>query len=250
MTFFSSSQCLAMLDWVANSPPLLDLGPEPELPLVDSSDLAGLGLRLGQCRRLGQRFELLVAHLIEHNSRYRLLARDLPIRSGGLTLGAPDLIVEDCHSGDIEHWELTVKFYLGLPEGWLGPGRQDWLEDKAEHLRQHQLPLLTKPAAEPWLAEKGWRIKRSRLLSRGLLFGQGPRHPYLAAGHGQGLWFHASALPKGDWYALPRWQWLAKLDEANLEPLGSERGPVMIVRQEGGQWRRHFLVPDGWPAGD
>ncbi len=247
-TRFSPQQAGAMLDWLIRTPALLQLAPEPELVAHPEVDLPLLARRLSGQRRLGKRFETLVAAWIDADPRYQLLCQDQAIHLAGRTLGAPDIIVRDRHSGEIEHWELTVKFYLGLPQGWLGPGRNDWLEQKVAHLRQHQLPLLEKPEALPWLQQKGWRISRHRLLSRGMLFGPGPERDYLHPNRQQGRWYAADDLPSADWLELERWQWMARVDYSELKPLRTEIShPLLIARQHQGRLQRHFVVPTGWP---
>lgn len=235
-----------MLDWVARTPALLQIGDTALLPAPGQIDLAALGQQLAATARLGRRFELLVAALLSGSGRYQILAQDCQITAQGRTLGAPDLIVRDLRCGEIEHWELTVKFYLGLASGWLGPGKRDWLEQKAAHLKTRQLPLLARPEAQAWLATKGWQPARSRLCSRGILFGDGPSYPWLSPGHQQGQWFEAGKLPDGDWRALARWQWIATTPSSELAAFtGQCQAPIMV--QDGRSGLRHMVVPAGWP---
>ncbi|WP_051012877.1 DUF1853 family protein [Gallaecimonas xiamenensis] len=243
---FTPQDAGAMVRWVLNRPPLLALGKSAHLPAPGQLDLEALAQQLGRTQRLGQRFEWLVAAILAGSGRYQILAKDSPLVVDKRTLGAPDLILRDNHSGQLEHWELTVKFYLGLPQGWLGPGQRDWLEHKASHLARQQLPLLSTPQAQGWLAERGWAISERRLLSRGLLFGQGPAHDWLAQGHEQGSWFRLGELPAGRWYGLARWQWLAEVDTAQLVPFnGITDQPLMLLDANTGL--RHMLVPSDWP---
>ncbi|WP_341503893.1 DUF1853 family protein [Gallaecimonas sp. GXIMD4217] len=245
---FTEAQASAMLDWVIRSPALLGLAPEPALCGQPRVDLAALAQALGREKRLGKRFEVLVAAWLAADHRYELLSQDEAIHVGGRTLGAPDLIVLDKETGSLEHWELTVKFYLGLEAGWLGPGKRDWLEEKAAHLATHQLPLLQKAEARDWLEARGWRIDNRRLLSRGMLFGHGPHRDYVRPEHAQGHWYQAHNLPRGDWFELERWQWIAKVELEELRPLRKAIDrPLMIAREANACLERHFVVPTGWP---
>lgn len=134
------------LEWLTQAPPLIT--PPPG---CDSADAI-----LRQCagepgvlrraaatlaeqprpRRLGLHFENLVAAVLQHSQRYRLVARNVPLRVNGKTLGELDMLVEDRDTGDLMHWELALKFYLSLPgepeeRAWPGPNpshqRGSWL---------------------------------------------------------------------------------------------------------------------------
>ncbi|MBU57324.1 MAG: hypothetical protein CL543_00430, partial [Alcanivorax sp.] len=52
-------------------------------------------------RRLGLHFENLVAAVLQHSQRYRLVARNVPLRLNGNTLGELDMLVEDRDTGDL-----------------------------------------------------------------------------------------------------------------------------------------------------
>ncbi|WP_406667930.1 DUF1853 family protein [Gallaecimonas sp. GXIMD1310] len=242
---FDEQDALAMLRWVIGQPPLLALVAEPAALSLTGVDTKTLAAALSQERRLGKRFEVLVHALLEASDRYQVLAADEAIRINGQTLGAPDLIVRDLASGTIEHWELTVKFYLGLPQGWLGPGQRDWLEHKAARLANHQLPLLSRPELVPWLTQRGWHIHQRRLLSRGVLFGQGPRHNWLDRRHSQGQWWYPEQWPAAlALRPLARWQWLAEVAWEALPELTEIHQPTMVMAADGS---RHMLVPRQWP---
>jgi len=78
-------------------------------------------------RRLGNYFETLWAYALELHPRYQLIERNLQIHDGERTLGEMDFIVHDQLSGRCAHWELAIKFYLGIGNtrnhaAWHGPG--------------------------------------------------------------------------------------------------------------------------------
>ena len=131
--------------------------------------------------KLGIRFEDIICSWIEATSELELLARNLPVHDGDRTLGEFDVIVR--HEDKIEHWELAVKFYLGLGdhlqmEDWYGPDPRDTLKSKISRMKEHQLKLSEQPAAQTLLREKGWEISQTRAFVKGRLF-----HPYNAYRH-------------------------------------------------------------------
>ncbi|HEX4940688.1 MAG TPA: DUF1853 family protein, partial [Candidatus Kapabacteria bacterium] len=125
--------------------------------------------------RLGIWFERLWSYWLQHNGRYELLAANLQVKQDEKTRGEFDFIVRDSHADEIEHWELAIKFYLGIPplhsaNHWFGPNLQDRLDLKFQHLVERQLPLSQSHAGQQICAERGWTVKRRRLISKGRLY--------------------------------------------------------------------------------
>ncbi|GAA5524928.1 hypothetical protein Maes01_01487 [Microbulbifer aestuariivivens] len=121
--------------------------------------------------RLGVYFENLWAFAFEQHPDYQLLARNLPLRVPGRTLGELDFVVRHRPSGRTEHWEIAVKFYLQMGEQqWVGPGLRDRLDIKLARMRDHQLPIALGPAASAELARHGWQLSRQWALMPGRLF--------------------------------------------------------------------------------
>lgn len=145
----------------------LDLDPTPLLhALAQDND-----------HRLGSYFESLLAFWLSWpaNPLYRLIAHGLAIRSDSRTLGELDFLVQDRHSGEIQHWEVAVKFYLGIRAGramknWIGPGMRDRLDLKVRHLLDHQLPLASTPVAAQLIHEMGLAAPVPVCLLKGRLF--------------------------------------------------------------------------------
>lgn len=152
------------LRWLIASAPLLTPAGDPRWPMPAfyqalSDDSQPLWQQLADdpqplldfmaqrpVRRLGLYAENLLCFWLQHpdNPRYRLVAEHLTIRREQLTLGELDFLVQDRRSGEVEHWELAVKFYLGRPANalddvWVGPGLADTLARKYQHLINHQL---------------------------------------------------------------------------------------------------------------
>lgn len=180
-------------------------------------------------RRLGHVFERWLLQRLGQHPYLDVCAHNLAIRRGGRTLGELDLVVHDRRNDHFEHWEMTVKFYLGLHDGiWPGPNPADQFQRKAHHLFTHQFPLSDRSAARLCLADLGVpRIDGKRLLSRGALFYPADRtlaapadaHPL----HTRGLWWSSANLPAHwQWLPLRREQWLG------MKPL-SDKGTSLLA---------------------
>ncbi len=186
------------LAWTLLAPPLLRRTPEPQRhPLAASrwrqepERLAAwlreqerqpqhLAAWLAQWprQRLGLYYEHLWQFALEQAPDVRLIAANLPVRDGGHTLGELDLLLRD--DDGIHHLELAIKLYLGPQSGpgdWLGPGGQDRLSRKLEHLCRHQLPLAATREGRQVLAAHGAESAVSALWLSGYLF-----HPWPGPG--------------------------------------------------------------------
>lgn len=234
--------------WVLASPPLLapvnrvrwlDTAWADRAWLSSEQWLAGLdhhpapllqALARDSDHRLGSYFESLLAFWLAWpgNPLYRLIAHGVAIRANNRTLGELDFLVEDRQSGEIQHWEVAVKFYLGIRAGrghenWIGPGLRDRLDLKVNHLLQHQLRLTAAPDAMVLLREMKLPPPTPVCLLKGRLFyppqvdwqtwapkAASPNHP-------TGWWMpqvdflqrHASSELR--WIRLPREHWLTPI---------------------------------------
>ncbi|MDP3844847.1 MAG: DUF1853 family protein [Pseudomonas sp.] len=235
-------------------------------------------------RRLGLYYEKLWQFALQAAPGVELLAANVAIRQGGQTLGEMDLLIRDA-DGD-HHIELACKFYLGPqhcsgldPANWLGPGGQDRLGLKLEHLRHHQLPLSSSPLGGAALTD--WHIEavQAELWLGGYLFYPWPSNctpPQGAhAAHLRGHWLHRAQWPsfaaqatQARWQVLPRSRWLApaRADEDSsltlaqlelyLQQSADSRAPLLLVQLEqraSGAWhelQRLFLVNNDWPTPD
>lgn len=236
------------LDWALRSPPLLT-APSRDIRWLDSAwsrqvhaesrdwlaaldrDHSPLLAALATRRdpRLGSYFEGLLAFWLAWpgNPRYRLVGRNLAVREGRRTLGELDFLVQDRESGELQHWEVAVKFYLGTAPGgahanWQGPGLKDRLDLKVGHLTGQQLRLGEHPEARRLLRQMGLpdHPPRPVCLLKGRLFyppGASPADwaPRDAApDHLQGWWMPWDAFLTRyadnplHWQPLPREHWL------------------------------------------
>ena len=126
-------------------------------------------------QRLGLYFERLWHFWLTHNPRFELLAHNVPLRNTERTIGELDVVVLDRETGEMEHWELAVKFYLQVTVAhhqtlYFGPSLKDRLDIKLSHLLKHQLPLGKSAEARAVLSEFQPPLCRQRLITKGRIF--------------------------------------------------------------------------------
>ena len=246
--------------------PLHELDSDPS-PLLDF-------IATRQSRRLGIYFESLWLYWLQHNARYQLLHANLAVHAGGKTLGEFDFIVRDRDTDQTLHWEVAVKFYLGIgdteqPVNWWGPQRRDRLDIKLDHLLSHQTRLSQQPEARDQLQALGIHIDERWVILKGRLFYPAgidalpPLDSHVE--HQRGFWLPESELHKlpdnanATWKLLDRSEWFAPVAEdasSKLIPSAQLNGmlfevlagqPICIARIENGiETARGFLVPDDW----
>lgn len=95
--------------------------------------------------RLGYYFEYLLLFWLQDRDfhYFELLQHRATIFDGKITIGELDYLVKNHQTGQIEHWEAAIKFYLGYPPlmdslRWLGANDRDSIGRKMEHLAQKQ----------------------------------------------------------------------------------------------------------------
>ncbi|QIZ76521.1 DUF1853 family protein [Ferrimonas lipolytica] len=242
------------LTWVLTAPPLYQQGPFidsnfieqfaaplwPQLNTIAANPCPQF--KLGH-RRLGSYYEQLWYTLLRWHPDYQLLATDKVIWQGQRTKGALDIVVKHLPSATIEHWELAIKFYLGVDDGldpyqWLGPGKHDCLGNKLEHLLTKQLPLSKTTEAKTQLQQLGWRVDTQRIVMQGRIYlpqQQFPLPPRLNPAALQGRWYRVNQLPQRNWRVLTKPDWLA-----------GRRWQVLprFVADSSMDWPRHIYCPD------
>jgi len=223
--------------------------------------------------RLGNYFETLWRFWLNSNRRYSLLFANLPLYAGTRTLGEFDFLVKDKITGKTLHWEIAVKFYLGVadtsqPANWLGPAQQDRLDIKTSHLLNHQGRLSQRPEAVQRFEQLDIKVDETWLILKGRLFypaGVKANTPHGAhPDHLRGFWKEQcslSSLEASFWLPLERHQWLAPL--AGIDPAicldnraliehwqhTPPRYPVCFARVlEGAEVERGFIVADNWSS--
>lgn len=251
---------------------------EPHLQQLDHND-APLQRHLDTApsSRLGIYFERLWSYWLQYNGRYEMLAHNLQVMQDQHTLGEFDFIVRDTHADQIEHWELAVKFYLGVPplreaHHWFGANIRDRLDLKYCHLVDKQLTLSeTLPGRNTCLTQ-GWNVSQRRLISKGRLYYPYTDTPpdvqcaprYIDTHHLTGYWLTYSAFlqlagtfPLAGYRWLQRTEWLVHHAVA-LQTLDDIRAileqqlhphPVQLwVSGWQTEAFRLFLVPENWQA--
>lgn len=227
-------------------------------------------------KRLGHYFEALYETLMTQVMGWTLLARNVQIQYEGKTLGELDFLFRHPKTGQIEHHEIAVKFYLGWPSSglWHGPNVRDRLDLKLARLLHHQLPMSQRDETRKQLAALGLPLpERQRMVLPGALFYPGDEsramHPPAGAPVESPLlfWYRMDDL-SADWLSssviLPPADWLApytslmapKSDDAiaiadHLETSGRARLLAHLswepVQQCWMETERCFVVPNHWP---
>ncbi|HEY9102812.1 DUF1853 family protein [Chitinimonas sp.] len=197
--------------------------------------------------RLGRYAEGLMQTALAALPGHQLLAHQLPVREGGVSLGEFDYLLARPGGLPALHIELAVKFYIALPtvQGlhYVGPGLHDALALKLARLNEHQLRLAQTPAGQAALPE-GVIVEPMAWL-RGRMFYREPDTPAgreLAADHLRGWWrCWGEALPRqrpdSRWRSLAKPDWLAST---------ADDGRALSYRDWQQETARHF-VHSHWP---
>lgn len=228
--------------------------------------------------RLGYYFERLYECVLTQLMGWTLLAKNLQVRdAAGRTLGELDFVLQNPHTGAVEHHEIAVKFYLGFGgEGhdtlWYGPNTHDRLDLKADRLIDHQSRQGERPETRALLAGLGIDVAVvPRVFMPGYLFypaGQVVELPdFVPRDHLRGHWLHhqdALSVDTRYWVPLHKPHWMGawsqteQPDEAvSAEALASveeqyrPRLFAALAQAPGtGLWQetaRTFVVPSRWP---
>ncbi|MBW4936088.1 DUF1853 family protein [Marinobacter sp. F4206] len=228
-------------------------------------------------RRLGFYFERLYQVLLSDLLGWNILLKNAQIQSNGHTLGELDFIVHNTTDDRIEHHEVAIKYYLGVPGSdgealWYGPNAKDRLDIKSDRLINHQSQRTHQPETLELLSSHGITGPlTARIFMPGYLFYPLCRDVAPPAmtppNHLRGWWAYAHELTQTDtstWVQLrkPHWvgpwyqpeapaaeestQALARINEDRIPRLFSE------LRHEPSAetWlerRRIFVVPSSWP---
>ncbi|MDB2462589.1 DUF1853 family protein [Algibacter sp.] len=121
-----------------------------------SSETNRININLDENLRLGKYVERLVAFELEQQHNISILAENIQIQNGKITLGELDcLLLKDEKP---IHLEVIYKFYLydarvghSEIEHFIGPNRKDSLIEKLTKLKDKQLPLLYSDVCKPYL---------------------------------------------------------------------------------------------------
>ncbi|WP_417547870.1 DUF1853 family protein [Marinobacter segnicrescens] len=279
------------LDWLCRSPQLLrceqSFALRDQLPadLADrlarwDADPASRPAALNEPAhpRLGYYFERLYECVMTHLLGWQLLAKNLQVRDGsGRTLGELDFLLRNPETGEVEHHEIAVKFYLGYQQDesdtlWYGPNSRDRLDRKVRRLLEHQSRLTERPEARKAMTDLGIPGPvTSRIFMPGYLF-YPPDTPltvpdFVPADHLRGTWLYRHDLADQDmaaWVPLHKPHWLGPWSQPDrpdpelaarvMDTVAEHARPrlfaVLSEDAASGQWievERVFVVPENWP---
>ncbi|PWH83582.1 DUF1853 domain-containing protein [Algibacter marinivivus] len=121
-----------------------------------SSKYDKIEISLDENLRLGKYVERLVSFELEQQNDISVLAENIQIQDGKITLGELDCLL--LKNDKPVHLEIIYKFYLydesvGDSEinHFIGPNRKDSLLEKLNKLKDKQLPLLYSDVCKPYL---------------------------------------------------------------------------------------------------
>ncbi|OOE77008.1 DUF1853 family protein [Salinivibrio sp. ML290] len=204
-------------------------------------------------KRIGFYYQWLLTQLIDCHPHLGLEAEEIQINEGGKTRGAIDFLVR--YQGQLEHWEVAVKFYLAHDNRWLGPNAKDALDIKVARMLDHQLALSSHPSFCQQYPH--WQPSEKRLMVQGRLYrhyhhGEQPLPEWPPVNHDSigGWWCWPDALPtdrefavlaRDQWLSLPAFADLPKLERASLDELSRT---CHLLDDSLTPW---FVVPRDWP---
>lgn len=228
-------------------------------------------------RRLGFYFERLYQVLLEDLLGWPILMKNQQIQASGRTIGELDFVVHNRAQNRIEHHEIAIKFYLGVPDLnnptlWYGPNARDRLDLKTNRLLEQQSRRTQLPETRALLAEANITGPLSpRIFMPGYLFY--PNNPeivtpdYVPRNHLRGRWMyarHAKTLDTSGWVVLNKPHWIGHWFQSKqpdtqhtidaLKHVESTATPQLfaMLQQDPhtGDWLetdRVFVVPESWP---
>ncbi|QSP93428.1 DUF1853 family protein [Marinobacter salinisoli] len=231
-------------------------------------------------KRLGYYFERLYEVLLTDLLGWKVLLKNLQIQSEGRTLGELDFVVHNIVDDRIEHHEIAIKYYLGVPNGdsdtkWFGPNAKDRLDLKRDLLLNHQSKRTDAPEAIATLATHGIAGPLPcRIFMPGYLFyplGLSLAPPGDApTDHLRGWWVYANdaqTMDTSNWIELRKPHWVGPWRQKQapcpaettkrLDSINELRVPRLFAQLERaettGEWReirRIFVVPQTWLSQD
>ncbi len=196
------SEALRDLNWAINSPSLIENCTDKLNVQADEDVLAKQLFQFMENRishRVGYYFESLVHFYLRNMRMVEIVGQRLQIQENCRTIGELDFLFRD-EQGELNHWEVAVKFYLYHPEKsvanshFIGPNAADTFERKMKRLFEHQLPL-----SEKYFPE----VSQRHAFVKGRIF----YHPQMPLGDSLPTLLAANHL-RGDWIYLRELEWL------------------------------------------
>ena len=211
---------------------LYDLDKDPQPLLNYLSNL--------KSHRLGSYFEALLAFWFEHILLPNCFQKNVPVfrklkKAGKQTLGEFDFLFSQNDQPLLQHWEVTVKFYLYHENmtghvQWIGPAGKDRLDIKLARVFDRQLGLSETIEGNAVVTSLGFTGVQAAAFIKGYLFypvdweeGALVEAPpatahvslELAAAHLRGWWLRQGdadrpkRFSESRWLVLPKLRWLS-----------------------------------------
>ncbi len=270
-----TQQMQADLDWVVNSPPLIDLPqfnadiPDLDVSSVNPQQLAE-AVSCQKSRFLGPYFETLWRFVIEHSQSHRLIAHGLQVIKERRTLGEFDFLVQHRTSQQIIHQEIAVKYYLGVgltagaaeshhqqdqvDSAWFGPNSIDRLDLKLHKLIEQQIHLADRPESIEVLKNLSIAtLPAKQILMKGYLFqpldGDLATPAFSHPNATLGRWLPVESINRlqdfsDHWAILPKLQWLSRARRKTDETLNFQTLLKHVAQTDG----RPILIAAMTPA--
>src|SRR6056297_2337706 len=157
----------------------------------------------------------------EQLQAWDVLLQNRQIQSHGRTIGELDFVVLNRSEDRIEHHEIAIKYYLGVPEQsgrtlWYGPNAKDRLDLKTDRMLRMQSQRTALPEARALLAEIGIAEPVTpRIFMPGYLFYPAGTEiiapESVPASHLRGQWRYLSQIRPSDipgWVVLNKPHWI------------------------------------------
>ncbi len=248
------NQLQRFYQWIASSPPLFQL----QDPFVSLDNLSVDPL----CKfeeyngnpRLGFLYQHLCTAVLTNSNQYQLIAEEVQLNGpDGRTIGAVDLVLKNIESGQIEHWEVAIKFYL-LHQGiWYGPNAHDQLHKKLARMLTHQLKMSDRPEFQQIIPLDTRPIER--LLMQGRLY-INPFSAEVTPRECLGYSLNPSQI-SGYWCYQSQWDQIGEPlfpvskplwaigSSDHVEPIEKPSGKFVHAQTKSGQF--WFIVEECWP---
>ncbi|MDP4546811.1 DUF1853 family protein [Marinobacter sp. MDS2] len=228
-------------------------------------------------KRLGHYFERLYEVMLSDLMGWEVVLKNQQIRTEKQTLGELDFLLRNPVSGEFEHHEIAIKYYLGVPaaEGptlWYGPNARDRLDLKSHHMLSHQSQMAQRPETQNVLAKLGIHDPvKPRIFMPGYLFYPNDEFAELPTtvpdDHLTGKWRYAANLnteKTRHWVRLNKPHWIGPWNQHGQPDADAARATIQWVEAEGipalfaeMAWQaelscwvetdRWFVVPSSWP---
>ena len=157
--------------------------------------------------RLGLRFEALLWFWLqdEYNQHFKLIGHSIQTHQQGKTLGEIDFLIKNLETGEIEHWEVCLKYYLAQPnlklQTWIGLNPEDTLQQKLQHTCTKQFQF---EHALNHVIEKRYMVIKGQFF---LPLKHAPLPTWINPDRKLGYWHHKPLSAKG-FIHLTRAEWL------------------------------------------